>query len=76
MNFKLKAASFFLCNDNVEEALNLLENSESIPDEVIVFENFQHEPVENLLSYIDDIATMLRDAYIKGSVDTGFILRK
>ena len=72
MNFRKKAASFVLCNDNLTEALELLDNASSVvPDEVIVWEKFQYDPIENLIEYIDSIENMLKEAYEEGkrSVD-------
>lgn len=72
MNFRKKAASFVLCNDNLTEALELLDNASSaVPDEVIVWEKFQYDPIENLIEYIDSIETMLKEVYEEGkrSVD-------
>mgnify|MGYP003147573397 FL=1 len=70
MNFREKAAGFVLCNDNITEALELLDNtssvSDTIPDEVIVWEKFQYDPIENLIEYIDSIETMLKEAYEEG----------
>jgi hypothetical protein len=70
MNFREKAASFVLCNDDITEALELLDNassvSDTIPDEVIVWEKFEYDPIENIIEYIDTIETMLKEAYEEG----------
>jgi len=67
MNFREKAASFVLCNDNLTKALELLDNSsDTIPDEVTVWEKFEYDPIENIIEYIDTIETMLKEAYIEG----------
>jgi len=70
MNFREKAAGFVLCNDNLTEALELLDNassvSDTIPDEVIVWEKFEYDPIENLIEYIESIETMLKEAYEEG----------
>lgn len=67
MNFREKAASFILCNDNITEALELLDNAtDTIPDEVIVWDKFEYEPIENLIEYIDSIEDMLKEAYEEG----------
>ena len=66
MNFREKAASFVLCNDDITEALELLDNSDTIPDEVTVWEKFEYDPIENLINYIDTIESMLKDAYEEG----------
>ena len=60
-----KAASFVLCNDNIAEALELLENassiSDTIPDEVIVWEKFELEPIENLMGIIENLEDVITD---------------
>tara|TARA_R110002020_G_scaffold374627_1_gene585897 strand:+ start:1922 stop:2140 length:219 start_codon:yes stop_codon:yes gene_type:complete len=67
MNFRKKAASFVLCNDDITEALELLDNSENtIPDEVVVWEKFEQDPIENIIEYIDQIEEMLKEAYKSG----------
>jgi hypothetical protein len=67
MNFRKKAASFVLCNDDITEALELLENSDTIPDEVTVWEKFEYDPIENIIEYIDAIESMLEEAYEEGT---------
>ena len=57
------AASFFLCSDNIAGALELLDNAEDgspVPDEVIVWEKFEYEPLENIVGYIDDLESLLK----------------
>jgi len=67
MNFREKAASFVLCNDDITRALELLDNSsDTIPDEVTVWEKFGYDPRENIIEYIDTIETMLEEAYEEG----------
>lgn len=67
MNFREKAASFVLCNDDITEALELLDNSENtIPEEVVVWEKFEQDPIENIIEYIDQIEEMLKEAYKSG----------
>jgi len=67
MNFREKAASFILANDNIAEALNLLDNAnDTIPSEVVVWEKFEYEPIESIIDYIYTIAEMLKDAYTQG----------
>jgi hypothetical protein len=64
MNFREKTASFVLCNDDITRALELLDNSsDTIPDEVTVWEKFGYDPRENIIEYIDTIETMLEEAY-------------
>ena len=66
MNFRSKAASFVLCNEDIDEAIQLLDNCDTIPDEVIVWERFGYEPKEDLIEYIDQLETMLNEAYKQG----------
>ena len=70
MNFREKAAGFFLCNEDVTEALEALDNassvSDTIPDEVIVWDKFQYEPIESLVEYIALLEDMLKEAYEEG----------
>ena len=64
INLRLKAASFILSGSNIEAQLKMLDNAEkTIPDEVLVWEKFEYEPLENILSYIDDLECMLKDVY-------------
>jgi hypothetical protein len=67
MNFRKKAASFVLCNDDITEALELLENSDTIPDEVTVWEKFEDDSIEDIIEYIDAIESMLEEAYEEGT---------
>ena len=67
MNFREKAASFILSNDNIAEALDLLDNAnDTIPSEVIVWEKFEYDPIESIIEHIDTIAEMLEEAYTQG----------
>ena len=71
MNFREKAASFVLSNDNIAEALDLLDNAnDTIPSEVIVWEKFEYDPIESIIDYIDTIAEMLEDAYTQGKTQS------
>ena len=67
-NFRVKAASFVLSNEDVEKALELLDETSGgkIPDEVVVWDKFQWEPIESIMEYIDQIAGMLEEAYEEG----------
>jgi hypothetical protein len=61
--FRVKAASYYLSGDNIEEQLALLDEAEStIPNEVSVWEKFEYEPLDNLMEYIDDLTDMLVEA--------------
>tara|TARA_R110000868_G_scaffold148357_1_gene370196 strand:- start:19436 stop:19669 length:234 start_codon:yes stop_codon:yes gene_type:complete len=67
MEFREKAASFVLSNENIAEALNLLDNAkDTIPSEVVVWEKFEYEPIESIIDYIDTIESMLKAAYQEG----------
>jgi hemerythrin-like domain-containing protein len=67
MNFREKAASLVLSNDNIAEALDLLDNAnDTIPSEVIVWEKFEYDPIESIIDYIDTIESMLKAAYQEG----------
>ena len=70
MNLRVKAASFILCNGNIEEALELLDNassvSDDIPDEVVVWDKFEHEPIEAIIEHIDNLEKLLQEAYNEG----------
>lgn len=70
INFRERAAGFVLCNDNIEEALILLDNAENtIPEEVTVWDKFEYDPLENILDYINTIAEMLEATYKQGVQD-------
>ena len=67
MNFREKAASFILSNDNIAEALELLDNAnDTIPSGVVVWEKFEYDPIESIIEHIDTIAEMLEEAYTQG----------
>ena len=66
-NFREKAASLVLCNSNIKEALELLDDaSETIPEEVMVCEKFENDPIEDVIEYIETIEAMLKEAYEEG----------
>jgi hypothetical protein len=69
MNFREKAASFILSNDNIPEALALLDEGnvlDTMPDEVYAQEKFEYDPIDTIVSHIDTIADMLKEAYNVG----------
>ena len=70
MNFREKAAGFVLCNENLTDAVELLDSASSvsdrIPDEVVIWGKFEYDPIENLIEYIESIETMLKEAYEEG----------
>ena len=72
MTYRETAATFVLCNDDIKEALlELLDNassvSDTIPDEIIVWEKFENDPLENIVEYIDTIEQMLVNANKEGA---------
>ena len=74
MNFREKASSFVLCNDNLTEALKLLDNASSkVPDQVVVWDKFEYDLIENLIEYIDILETMLKEAYEEGKRSVGCV---
>lgn len=66
MDFKKKAASIFILNPDINLALEKLDDAETIPDDVLVWEKFQNESVDSLLGYIEEIEDMLKEAYEQG----------
>lgn len=70
MDFRIKAASFVLSNDDVEKALNLLDETEgTIPEEVIVWEKFENDSIEEVIEIIDELEAMLIEAWEEGKRD-------
>ena len=63
MNLSNKAASFFLCGDNISEDLHKLreaaDNQAAIPEDVDVWYPFENEDAETLERYIFDLKQML-----------------
>ena len=58
----LRAASFILCGDNIEEQLNSLNNAimndlcnVEIPSDVVVWEKFEDESAEVIMQIIEDL---------------------
>lgn len=69
---RLKAASFFITNqDNLEEALELLDNAkDDIPEEVILMEQYQFDPLEVVVSNINSLERILIEVYEQGRMDS------
>jgi len=67
MDLRIKAASFILSGDDVEKQLKALDNAEhTIPMEVTIWEKFQFEPLNEILSTIDNLEEMLQEAWDDG----------
>lgn len=66
MNFRSKAASFVLCNEDIDKAIQLLDSSDTIPDEVVVHIPFVHESRRQIIEYINQLENMLNEAYKQG----------
>ena len=65
----LRAASFVLCGDNVEEQLNSLDNAimnnlcnVAIPSDVVVWEKFEDENAETIMQIIEDLEIQFDEA--------------
>ena len=65
----LRAASFVLCGDNVEEQLNSLDNAimnnlcnVAIPSDVVVWEKFEDESAEVIMQIIEDLEIQFDEA--------------
>ena len=65
----LRAASFILCGDNIEEQLNSLNNAimndlcnVEIPSDVVVWEKFEDESAEVIMQIIEDLEIQFDEA--------------
>ena len=65
----LRAASFVLCGDNIEEQLNSLDNAimndlcnVEIPSDVVVWEKFEDESAEVIMQIIEDLEIQFDEA--------------
>lgn len=65
----LRAASFVLCGDNIEEQLNSLDNAimnglcnVAIPSDVVVWEKFEGESAEVIMQIIEDLEIQFDEA--------------
>lgn len=65
----LRAASFVLCGDNIEEQLNSLDNAimndlcnVEIPSDVVVWEKFEDESAETIMQIIEDLEIQFDEA--------------
>ena len=63
MNLRIEAAKMVLCNDDIEKALDILDSavsvSDTIPDEIMVWEKFENEDIDSLVQIIDDFENHL-----------------
>ena len=65
----LRAASFVLCGDNIQEQLNSLDNAimndlcnVAIPSDVVVWEKFEGENAETIMQIIEDLEIQFDEA--------------
>ena len=65
----LRAASFVLCGDNIQEQLNSLDNAimndlcnVAIPSDVVVWEKFEDENAETIMQIIEDLEIQFDEA--------------
>ena len=59
------AASYVLCNNDISEVIELLENAEGedLPDEIVVWERFEDiQTISELYNEIKDIIVLLKEA--------------
>lgn len=72
MNFREQAASLFLANDNITEALEILDDVALcgvFPEGVYPSEMFEYELPENVTMMIDQVTDLLERAYNEGALD-------
>ena len=65
----LRAASFVLCGDNIQEQLNSLDNAimnglcnVAIPSDVVVWEKFEGENAETIMQIIEELEIQFDEA--------------
>jgi len=65
----LRATSFVLCGDNIQEQLNSLDNAimndlcnVAIPSDVVVWEKFEGESAETIMQIIEDLEIQFDEA--------------
>jgi hypothetical protein len=67
MNLRVKAASFILSGDNIAKQLEILDNAstigDTIPDEILVWEKFQFDPLEEIITNIDNLEEILNEVW-------------
>jgi hypothetical protein len=65
MNLSNKAASFFLCGDNISEDFYKLceaaDNDAAVPEDVDVWQPFEDEDAQTLVDYIFDLKNLLME---------------
>tara|TARA_R100000951_G_C2518669_1_gene142687 strand:- start:43 stop:294 length:252 start_codon:yes stop_codon:yes gene_type:complete len=65
----LRAASFVLCGDNIQDQLNSLDNAimnglrnVAIPSDVVVWEKFEGESAETIMQIIEELEIQFDEA--------------
>lgn len=76
MNLSNKAASFFLCGDNISEDFYKLceaaDNDAAVPEDVEVWQQFEDEDAQTLVDYIFDLKNLLMEVRDKTIFQTKF----
>ena len=76
MNLNHKAASFFLCGDNISEDFYKLceaaDNDAAVPEDVEVWQQFEDKDAQTLVDYILDLKRLLVEVRDKVIFSTKF----
>ena len=76
MNLSHKAASFFLCGDNISEDFYKLceaaDNDAAVPEDVEVWQQFEDKDAQTLVDYILDLKRLLVEVRDKVIFSTKF----
>lgn len=76
MNLSHKAASFFLCGDNISQDFYKLceaaDNDAAVPEDVEVWQQFEDEDAQTLVDYILDLKMLLVEVRDKVIFSTKF----
>ena len=76
MNLSNKAASFFLCGDNISQDFYKLceaaDNDAAVPEDVDVWQQFEDEDAQTLVDYIFDLKSLLMEVRDKTIFQTKF----
>jgi hypothetical protein len=76
MNLSNKAASFFLCGDNISEDFYKLceaaDNDAAVPEDVDVWQPFEDEDAQTLVDYIFDLKNLLMEVRDRTIFETKF----
>lgn len=74
MNLNHKAASFFLCGDNISEDFYKLceaaDNDAAVPEDVDVWQPFENEDAQTLVDYIFNLKNLLIEVKDKSIIQT------